>query len=82
MAMTIEQLEDLFRRADFTEGTNVQEDLRKRLFARKTRAKVLPMYGALSDDALGFVNAAGDPNQIRSTPPGQPMTGIGRPQGE
>ncbi len=62
MAMTTEKLEEMFRQADFSAGTGFKDELRNRLFSAKPRAKILPMFGALSDDALEQVAAAGTPN--------------------
>ncbi len=62
MAITTEKLEEMFRQADFSAGSPLKEELRQKLFAPKPKAKILPMRGALSDDSLGFVNAAGSPD--------------------
>lgn len=51
-------IEKLFEKADFSKETSFKETLRGRLF---TQSNVVPgPFGAeLSDDELGFVNAAG-----------------------
>lgn len=54
-----ERLENMFRQADFTRGSSFQEELRNRLFGERKRAKILPMTGAMSDDMLEMVAAAG-----------------------
>ena len=61
--MKTQELENLFRQADFTSGSDFQEELRGRLFGARQRAKILPMTGALSDDMLELVAAAGKPDQ-------------------
>ncbi|MCR5675934.1 MAG: hypothetical protein K6G16_09520 [Lachnospiraceae bacterium] len=58
--MTIERMEEMFRQADFSAGSPLKEELRKRLFgAGGARARIVSMPGALSDDDLSMVSAAG-----------------------